>query len=90
MHFVLQVLIKSRRLSAECLLGLTALSAVHSSVRKILCALRAECTQSPECCVNLGSAKPRAGHYERHHTPLQCAQKHAQIVSSELTTKEFD
>ena len=51
MHFVLQVLIKSRRLSAECLLGLTALSAVHSSVRKILCALSAECTQSPECCV---------------------------------------
>ena len=48
---VLQVLIKSRRLSAECLLGLSALSAERTQVRKICCALSAECTQSPECCV---------------------------------------
>ena len=40
----LQVLIKSRSLSAECLLGLTALSAECTQVRKICRALSAECT----------------------------------------------
>ena len=48
---VLQVLIKSRALSAEYLLGVTALSAECIEVRKICRALSAECTQGPECTV---------------------------------------
>ena len=49
---VLQVLNKSRALSAECLLGLTALSAECTQVRKICRALSAECTRSARCSVH--------------------------------------